>query len=250
MSTNEGVGKKIVEALKRQSSLGDEKDLVYIQDDTELESSNEEMDYSLNASEGFDSYNVSDDNAATEQISEFVPVADTKSDEFEIKEQQNFANPNTVSLNNEHEVFANASYESNQTFQNQGWNFERTQQDYRPSFEEYKPQVENKAKQFEMPPNVSVLKKLISQLPTGVTKQTGAQIIKQTMEALGISMNSVLHEAQKVQDDMNDSIKNCMLTIQEYKNNIKNLEKQGLDYQRQVNQLNDLISLFILSDKD
>ena len=49
---------------------------------------------------------------------------------------------------------------------------------------------------------------------------------------------------------MNESIKNCMMSIQEYKNNIKNLEKQGLDYQRQVNQLNDLISLFILSDKD
>ena len=101
-----------------------------------------------------------------------------------------------------------------------------------------------------VPANVMILKQLVSQLPSGVSRQAGALVIKQTMEALGISMNTVLHEAQKVQDAMNESIKNCMLSIQEYKNNIKNLEKQGLDYQRQVNQLNDLISLFILTDKD
>ena len=53
--------------------------------------------------------------------------------------------------------------------------------------------------QFEIPSNVAVLKKLISQLPSGVTRQTGAQIIKQTMEALGISMKSVLQDAQAVQ---------------------------------------------------
>ena len=100
-----------------------------------------------------------------------------------------------------------------------------------------------------MPPNVAVLRRLISQLPNGVTKQTGAQIIRQTMEALGISMNSVLHEAQQVQDGLNDSVKTCMYSIQEYKNNIKSLEKQVLDYQKQIAYLNDLISLFVMTDK-
>ena len=50
---------------------------------------------------------------------------------------------------------------------------------------------------FEVPNNVAVLKKLIAKLPSGVTRQTGAMIIKQTMEALGISMRSVLQEAQQ-----------------------------------------------------
>ncbi len=100
-----------------------------------------------------------------------------------------------------------------------------------------------------MPPNVAVLRRLITQLPNGVTKQTGAQIIRQTMEALGISMNSVLHEAQQVQDGLNDSVKTCMYSIQEYKNNIKTLEKQVLDYQKQIAYLNDLISLFVMTDK-
>ena len=61
---------------------------------------------------------------------------------------------------------------------------------------------------FDMPTNVAVLKQLISQLPAGVSKQTGAQIIKQTMEALGISMKAVLQEAQQVQENLNNSSKN------------------------------------------
>ena len=68
--------------------------------------------------------------------------------------------------------------------------------------------------QFEIPSNVAVLKKLISQLPSGVTRQTGAQIIKQTMEALGISMKSVLQDAQAVQEKLNNSAKECQATIQ------------------------------------
>ena len=58
---------------------------------------------------------------------------------------------------------------------------------------------------FEMPSNIVVLKKLISQLPSGVSRHTGAQIIKQTMEALGISMRSVLQDAQQVQENLNPS---------------------------------------------
>ncbi len=106
-----------------------------------------------------------------------------------------------------------------------------------------------RAKEFTIPSNVAVLKRLIAQLPQGVSKQTGAQIIRQTMEALGISMSTVLSEAQNFQDGLNTSVRECVSTIQEYKNNIKNLEKQVSDYQKQSAQVNDLISLFIMTDK-
>ena len=98
---------------------------------------------------------------------------------------------------------------------------------------------------FEVPSNIAVLKKLITQLPTGVTRQTGAQIIRQTMEALGISMKSVLQEAQQLQEGLNLSAQECQSTIQEYKKQIIALEKQAQNHQRQYAALNELISLFI-----
>ena len=105
--------------------------------------------------------------------------------------------------------------------------------------------MENPIETFEMPSNISVLKKLISQLPSGVSRHTGAQIIKQTMEALGISMKSVLQDAQQVQDSLKVSARECQGTIQEYKKQILALEKQSQSYQKQYSALNDLISLFI-----
>ena len=83
---------------------------------------------------------------------------------------------------------------------------------------------------FEMPSNIMVLKKLISQLPSGVSRHTGAQIIKQTMEALGISMKSVLQDAQQVQEGLKVSARECQSTIQEYKKQILTLEKQSQGY--------------------
>ena len=103
--------------------------------------------------------------------------------------------------------------------------------------------------EFEMPNNINVLKRLISQLPTGVPRQTGAQIIRQTIEALGIPMKTVLQDAQRVRDCLNSSIKDCNYTIQEYKSNIRTLEKQAASYQKQLNKLNDIIGLFVFSDK-
>ena len=107
------------------------------------------------------------------------------------------------------------------------------------------PVVEPVQESFEMPANITVLKKLISQLPSGVSRHTGAQIIKQTMEALGISMKSVLQDAQQVQESLKVSARECQGTIQEYKKQILNLEKQSQSYQKQYSALNDLISLFI-----
>jgi len=108
---------------------------------------------------------------------------------------------------------------------------------------------EDDSEEFEMPNNINVLKRLISQLPSGVPRQTGAQIIRQTIEALGIPMKSVLQDAQRVRDCLNSSIKDCNYTIQEYKSNIKNLEKQSASYQRQLSKLNDIIGLFVYNEK-
>lgn len=80
------------------------------------------------------------------------------------------------------------------------------------------PVTETMSDAFEMPANITVLKKLISQLPSGVSRHTGAQIIKQTMEALGISMKSVLQDAQQVQENLKVSARECQASIQEYKN--------------------------------
>lgn len=98
---------------------------------------------------------------------------------------------------------------------------------------------------FEIPTNVAVLKQLISQLPAGVSKQTGAQIIKQTMEALGISMKSVLQEAQQVQENLTNSTKECQASIMEYRKQIGLLERQSQKFQKQYATLNDIISLFV-----
>ena len=98
---------------------------------------------------------------------------------------------------------------------------------------------------FEIPTNVAVLKQLINQLPAGVSRQTGAQIIKQTMEALGISMKGVLQEAQQVQENLNSSSRECQASIMEHKKQIGILEKQSQRYQKQYAALNEIISLFV-----
>ena len=98
---------------------------------------------------------------------------------------------------------------------------------------------------FEIPTNVAVLKQLIGQLPAGVSKQTGAQIIKQTMEALGITMKGVLQEAQQVQENINMASRDCQASIIEHKKQIGLLERQAQKLQKQYSALNDIISLFI-----
>lgn len=98
---------------------------------------------------------------------------------------------------------------------------------------------------YDIPTNVAVLKQLINQLPGGVSRQTGAQIIKQTMEALGISMKSVLQEAQQVQENINNSSRECQSSIVEHRKQIDILERQSQKLQKQYMALNDIISLFV-----
>lgn len=141
------------------------------------------------------------------------------------------------------------------------FDFGANAKDYQPVFSVNKDEVnsdsdmklsidnEDDVEEFEMPNNINVLKRLISQLPTGVPRQTGAQIIRQTIEALGIPMKTVLQDAQRVRDCLNSSIKDCNYTIQEYKSNIRTLEKQTASYQKQLNKLNDIIGLFVYGEK-
>lgn len=191
---NESVGKKIVEALKKQAESMD---------------IDETVDSSLFAE------------STQEPVSEniFEPTND---------------------------IFAEPVKQAKPSF------FDDVEETKEPLFAE--PQVqssvmENPIDTFEMPANIAVLKKLISQLPSGVSRHTGAQIIKQTMEALGISMKSVLQDAQQVQESLKVSARECQGTIQEYKKQILNLEKQSQNYQKQYSALNDLISLFIQTTK-
>ena len=113
--------------------------------------------------------------------------------------------------------------------------FDEVEEDKDPFFTESKPvqspMPETVGESFEMPANIAVLKKLISQLPNGVSRHTGAQIIKQTMEALGISMRSVLQDAQQVQESLKVSARECQASIQDYKKQILSLEKQSQNYQ-------------------
>ncbi|MBQ8168133.1 PXPV repeat protein [bacterium] len=203
MSNNrmtEGVGKKIVEALKMQSDI------------------------------------------------EITPIETPANDDFEILDS-------VEEPSNENDVI----FEEDDLFEEEEPVFAEPQPVYtepQPVFTEpvITPQIKVQPQQqfvaselddFEIPSNVAVLKQLISKLPTGVTKHTGALIIKQTMEALGISMKSVLQEAQQVQEGLNNSSRECQASILEYKKQIGILEKQAQKYQRQYAALNDIISLFV-----
>ena len=97
---------------------------------------------------------------------------------------------------------------------------------------------------IEYPANIAVLNSLIAKLPTGVSKQTGALIIRQTMEALGISMQAVIQEAKQVQDDLTSRARECQKNIIDYRKQISMLELQAQQYQRQAVAMNDIIGLF------
>ena len=202
MATNritEGVGKKIVEALKQQS-------------DIEINPVTEEESYTAPV------YETEEPDVIPAQTNILAEESETVSVPHIETPQASF-------------TFAN-SQQINETFNATLMNFQQK--------ESIQP-VED----FELPPNVAVLKQLINKLPSGVTKQTGALIIKQTMEALGISMTGVLQEAQQVQESLNQSVRDSQTNILEYKKQIAMLEAQAQKYQRQFASINDIISLFI-----
>ena len=199
MPNSESVGKKIVEALKKQA---------------ENIETTEELDFET----------------------EDLTMTNNKDNSFETQETDIFAEQETTIKPKK----APKSF------------FDDIDEEPEPFYAEPKPAPVPAAETsdtFEMPANIAVLKKLISQLPSGVSRHTGAQIIKQTMEALGISMKSVLQDAQQVQEGLKVSARECQASIQEYKKQIMALEKQSQSYQKQYSALNDLISLFIQTTK-
>lgn len=214
---SEGVGKKIVEALKKQSEI---------------------------------EINPASSSVALEDMEEIQPNYESQIEASDLdalfgESDAEYSNPKNQ-FSNEESVFEADEFQSQvippqpQASMNHAYNTNNV--NAKSSFND---SLMNELDNFEIPGNIAVLKKLINQLPTGVNKHTGAQIIKQTMEALGISMKSVLQEAQQVQEGLNNSGKECYNTIQEYKRQILTLEKQAQSYQKQYSALNELISLFI-----
>lgn len=233
MSSNElpsNMGKKIADALKKQNKTVKESAVDVVE---EVQETVKEPDFENSVSE------LHDDNSLYEE--------DAKGSDF--------------SLNDDiHSNGVESSFDDLDLYEAPS-NVDQESEDYAPIFKmesgdisdnpDFKLNIdtEDDEEEFEMPNNINVLKRLIAQLPTGVSKQTGAQIIRQTIEALGIPMKSVLQDAQRVKECLNSSIKDCNYTIQEYKSNIRNLEKQSLSYQKQLAKLNDIIGLFVYTDK-
>ena len=201
----EGVGKKIVEALKQQSDIEIQKVVESPAPEMEEANNNSEIEFTTNEDEN-------------------TP----QSVEPEVENETNVSN----SINSDN---------FNKNFTTPNMMFTQPQQMTSIGKNDFASDLDG----FEIPTNIAVLKQLINQLPAGVSRQTGAQIIKQTMEALGISMKSVLQEAQQVQESLNNSSRECQASILEYKKQIGVLEQQSQKYQRQYAALNDIISLFV-----
>lgn len=198
----EGVGKKIVEALKQQSDI----EIIPVK-----ESSNDS-----------ELTNMSSLEPKNNLIDEMVLPSENE----EMMKNTNMNAANTFNYSNQFSEVDNAFNNTMMNFQNPESNI--------PPIEE-----------MELPTNVAVLRQLISKLPSNVSKQTGAMIIKQTMEALGISMTNVLQEAQQVQENLTQSVRECQTSVLEHKKQINILEVQAQKYQRQFAAVNDIISLFI-----
>lgn len=213
----EGVGKRIVDALKMQSELE-------IVDKTQQ--SDEVIAEDFQSFE--DTVTTEDTSAAQEPVFENnyqEPAANNVSYQAPKFQAQNYNSVNTVSpINNVNQM--NTNIPPVNAFKNQ-------------------PSVMADFSNQEVPQNVAILRQLISQLPSGVSRQAGALVIKQTMEALGISMKSVLQEAQQLQESINLSARECQSSILECKKQINNLELQVQQYQKQSSSLNDIISLFV-----
>ncbi len=228
----EGVGKKIVEALKKQSEI-------------EVQPMQEEVaepEIENLISDEVENMFVEEDNTQYQQPEDFAPQAQPVKPMPARQYTQEPVYREPIQTHYEQDI----PYVMQQQYREVA---PMPSYDYSDSLNSEPQSSYPRPKEFTIPANVAVLKRLIAQLPQGVSKQTGAQIIRQTMEALGISMSTVLTEAQNFQDGLNTSVRDCVSTIQDYKNNIKNLEKQVSDYQKQSAQVNDLISLFIMTDK-
>lgn len=284
----EGVGKKIVEALKRQAeadvtpvsskennNLSINEDITDADFDALQESSLQGTDTAIveednNSSETFNVQNTSFDQGETasemafdmqkmqeesfshpivnESVSEqALNVKDETTSEttFDVQSMKDDTPVSSFKEPVPETPLFKANSDSAISFKSQTSSFNTNM----PLSEEPKKSVVATTVSIRIPTNVAVLRNLIASLPVGVTKQTGAQIIRQTLEAMGLPMAGVLKEAQEVQEELNTNTRECMLKIQEYKTNIMQLEQSVQEYQKNVTQINDLVSLFLLTDR-
>lgn len=206
---NDSVGRKIVEALKMQSTDVQEETPVNEVSEVDADSQNE------------DTFNNDDFNMDSQNFSNDLPS------DIQLKIQNQLKEP--VQPQFQSSYIDNAFQQS--LARNLGDNdtFAQVPDD------------------FDYPANVAVLRQLIAKLPAGVSKQTGATIIRQTMEALGISMQAVIQEAKQVQGTLIENSKECQSNILEYKKQIGILESKSQQYKRQSAVMNDIINLFIQS---
>ncbi len=206
---NDSVGRKIVEALKMQSTDVQEETSVNEVSEVDVDSQNE------------DTFNNDDFNLDSQKFSNDLPS------DIQLKIQNQLKEP--VQPQFQSSYIDNAFQQS--LARNLGDNdtFAQVPDD------------------FDYPANVAVLRQLIAKLPAGVSKQTGATIIRQTMEALGISMQAVIQEAKQVQGTLIENSKECQSNILEYKKQIGILESKSQQYKRQSAEMNDIINLFIQS---
>lgn len=206
---NDSVGRKIVEALKMQSTDVQEETPVNEVSEVDVDSQNEET------------FNNDDFNLDSQNFSNDLPS------DIQLKIQNQLKEP--VQPQFQSSYIDNAFQQS--LARNLGDNDAFTQV----------------PDDFDYPANVAVLRQLIAKLPAGVSKQTGATIIRQTMEALGISMQAVIQEAKQVQGTLIENSKECQSNILEYKKQIGILESKSQQYKRQSAVMNDIINLFIQS---
>ena len=203
------VGKKIVDALKMQGDASSSNDFKNI----DMKDSDFSFDSDFNDAEG--SYSTEFEESSSKGESNSSVSSLTQSDYF-----QNSFNSSNISSNS---LSVDAAF-AQSVANNLG--------------------VEPISANIDLPSNVAVLNSLIAKLPVGVSKQTGALIIKQTMEALGISMPTVLQEARQVQESLISGARECQKNILDCKNQINSLEQKARMYQNQAVAMNDVISLF------
>ena len=206
---NDSVGRKIVEALKMQSTDVQEETPVNEVSGVDVDSQNEETfnndDFNL------DSQNFSNDLSSDIQLKIQNQLKEPVQPQFQSSYIDNAFQQSLARNLGDNDTFAQVPDD------------------------------------FDYPANVAVLRQLIAKLPAGVSKQTGETIIRQTMEALGISMQAVIQEAKQVQGTLIENSKECQSNILEYKKQIGILESKSQQYKRQSAVMNDIINLFIQS---
>ncbi|MDD3149987.1 MAG: hypothetical protein PHV68_04060 [Candidatus Gastranaerophilales bacterium] len=255
----EGVGKKIVEALKQQS-FDNNQENEYIQEYEEKTSISDNSLEEIPFEQNIKNQSFIKEVQNNSQEFEFENIEESDLDQEDI-ELIDYSEP---TQKNQPQYFQQASTQTDYSFSQpqpqQTLQYSYTQDQNFINAQTETEKYEKKPMPISMPinasfedniavPNVDVLTKLVSQLPPGVTRQTGAQIIRQTIEAMGISMNKVLSEAQIAQEGLGHSVRNNMNKIEEYRNNIRILESQVQNFKAQADKLEDLINLFILSEK-